>query len=49
MSFIKKLFEGEVDESVHQQFTRYSKGTFEYKALVDITITSKHIKIKTHS
>ena len=48
MNFIKKIFENKVDEKVHAQFTRYSKGNFENKAILDIT-NSKKIKIKTSS
>ncbi|HLC73967.1 MAG TPA: hypothetical protein VJH20_05025 [Candidatus Nanoarchaeia archaeon] len=47
MNFIKKLFENKLDESVHHQFERYSKGTFEDRALVEIDKTKKGIKLKT--
>lgn len=47
MNFIKKLFENKIDESVHHQFERYSKGTFEDKALVEIDKTKNNLKIKT--
>jgi hypothetical protein len=46
MSFIKKLFQGKIDEEVHRQFTRFGIGTFKDKALIDITY-SKKIKLKT--
>jgi hypothetical protein len=47
MNFIKKIFENKLDEKVHNQFTRYGKGTFEGKALLDINIQAKKVKIKT--
>jgi len=46
MNFMKKIFDGKIDDSVHRQFKRFSKGTFENRALVDIT-NSKNVKIKT--
>ena len=46
MNFIKKMFEGKIDDSVHRQFKRFSKGTFENRALVNL-INSKSIKVKT--
>ena len=49
MNFIKKIFENKSDEKVHQQFTKFSKGVFEHRALLDITIASSNIKIKTSS
>jgi len=47
MNFIKKIFENKTDEKVHNQFTRFGKGTFEDKALLDINIQAKKVKIKT--
>lgn len=47
MNFIKKIFKDKIDEAVHNQFTKFGKGTFENKALIDITMTAKAIKIKT--
>jgi len=32
--FIKKIFDGEVDEMVHQQFSKFSRGEFKDKAMV---------------
>lgn len=46
MNFIKKLFENKIDEDVHRQFKRFGKGTYENRALVDMTV-SNNIKIKT--
>ncbi len=47
MNFIKKLFNNQIDEKVHNQFTKFGPGTFENKALIDINITAKAVKIKT--
>src|SRR3989344_5565380 len=49
MNFIKKIFANKVDESVHLQFTRFSKGVFENKAMLEITVSSSNIRIKTSS
>ena len=46
MSFIKKIFNKETDSEVHRQFARFSKGEFENRALVDITVGSR-VKLKT--
>lgn len=47
MNFIKKIFNNQIDDKVHNQFTKFGPGTFENKALIDINITTKAIKIKT--
>ncbi len=47
MNFIKKIFENKIDEKVHNQFIKFGRGTFENKALIDISVTAKAIKIKT--
>lgn len=47
MNFIRKIFEKKVDDDVHLQFQRFSKGIFENRALVEITKTTKEVKIKT--
>ncbi|MFH1307856.1 MAG: hypothetical protein ABIH72_03305 [archaeon] len=44
--FIKKIFENKIDERVHSQFIRFSKGTFEARAVINLHITSK-IKVKS--
>ncbi|MEK6948367.1 MAG: hypothetical protein AABX19_03945 [Nanoarchaeota archaeon] len=46
MNFIKKIFENKVDDTVHRQFKRFSKGNFENRALVDIKVGS-NVKVKT--
>ena len=47
MNFIKKIFENKIDETVHDKFTRFGIGTFENRALCQLTKTSKNLKIKT--
>lgn len=34
MNFIKKIFEEQIDESVHRQFQKFSRGEFQNKALI---------------
>ena len=46
MSFIKELFNKGSTEESHRQFSRFSKGIFENRAVLDIT-NSKKVKIKT--
>ncbi|MBI4447910.1 hypothetical protein HY643_02935 [Candidatus Woesearchaeota archaeon] len=46
MGFIKKIFEGMLDEDVHKQFSRFSKGQFE-KAYINIRKGPKNFKLKT--
>nr|MBA4404909.1 hypothetical protein [Nanoarchaeum sp.] len=48
MNFIKKIAENKLDDYVHKQFIKFGKGTFECKAIIDIS-ASKAIKIKTSS
>lgn len=47
MNFIKDLFEGKKSEEAHRQFKRFSKGTFENKAVVEIKKIKNKWKIKT--
>ncbi len=44
--FIKKIFQNQIDESVHKQFIRFSKGQYENKAIINIKKGQK-IKITT--
>ena len=46
MNFIKKIFEGKGDGSVHQQFVRFGRGLFERRAVIVVKKTGK-IKINT--
>ncbi len=46
MSFIKKVFRGEFDDSVHQQFIRYGKG--DYKGRFPLSLwKTKRVKLRT--
>ena len=47
MNFIKKIFNGDVDESVHLQFQKFSKGEFQNRALIEAKKTGKGYTIKT--
>jgi len=47
MNFIKKIFDGAVDESVHLQFQKFSKGEFRNRALIEAKKTGKGYTIKT--
>ncbi len=47
MNFIKKIFDGDVDESVHLQFQKFSKGEFQNRALIEAKKTGKGYTIKT--
>lgn len=44
--FIKKIFNGVEDPEVHKQFVRFSKGTYEGRAITTGHKTSNKIKIK---
>ena len=47
MNFIKKIVEGKVDESVHLQFQKFSKGEFPNKALVNVKKSKGKFTINT--
>jgi len=47
MNFIKKIFDEEIDENVHLQFQKFSKGEFINKALIEVKKTGKGYTIKT--
>jgi|ETN01SMinimDraft_4_1059930.scaffolds.fasta_scaffold121984_1 hypothetical protein len=46
MSFIKQIFEKNIDQALHKKFTRYSLGEYE-RAYVTIKIAKDNFKIKT--
>jgi len=46
MNFIKKIVDGQVDDSVHSQFTRFGKGDYKGRFLISLWKTKK-VKIKT--
>jgi hypothetical protein len=47
MNFIKKIFDGKVDETVHLQFQKYSRGEFRDRALVRVKTSGKKYTIYT--
>jgi len=47
MNFIKKIFDGEIDEKVHVQFRKFSKGEFKDRGLVEIKKSKDGATIKT--
>lgn len=47
MNFIKKIFNGEVDEAVHLQFQKFSKGEFGNRALINAKKSKEKYTIKT--
>lgn len=47
MNFIRKIFEGKIDESVHLQFQKFSKGEFLNRALINAKKTGQKYVIST--
>jgi len=47
MNFIKKIVDKKVDESVHLQFQKFSKGEFRDRALIEAKKSKKGYTIKT--
>jgi hypothetical protein len=47
MNFIKKIFYGEIDESVHVQFQKFSRGEFRDRAVVKVKKTGGKYTITT--
>lgn len=45
--FIKKLFEGKQDETVHRQFVRFGKGTYGSRAIINVTKQADKIKVSS--
>ncbi|MFH1823385.1 MAG: hypothetical protein ABH817_01575 [archaeon] len=45
--FIKKLFEGKKEEAVHAQFTRFGKGIYPMRAVLNVRKTAKDLKISS--
>lgn len=46
MTFIKKIFQHKIDEETHKQFTRFSKGTFEHRAMSSISRGKETFKVR---
>jgi hypothetical protein len=47
MNFIKKIFEGKIDDSVHLHFQKFSKGEFKNRALINAKNSGKKYTIST--
>lgn len=47
MNFIKRVFDGDVDERIHLQFQKFSKGEFRNKALIEAKNSKGKYTIKT--
>lgn len=47
MNFMKKVFDGNVDEEVHLQFQKFSKGEFRDRALIEAKNSNGKYTIKT--
>ena len=47
MTFIDKIFNKEIDESIHAQFTRFGPGTYENRALMKISLVKGNLKVNT--
>jgi hypothetical protein len=45
--FIKKIFEGKIDESVHVQFQKFSRGEFKSKATISARLSKDKFSIGT--
>jgi len=48
-SFIKKIFNGKIDEDVHLQFQKFSKGEFKNRAMISAKNSSGKFSINTTS
>ena len=47
MNFIKKIFDEKIDNLVHSQFQKFSKGEFKNRALIEVKKSKKGYTIKT--
>ena len=47
MNFIKKIFDNQIDNSVHLQFQKFSRGEFKNRALIEAKKSKPGYKIKT--
>lgn len=47
MNFIKKIFDERIDESVHLQFQKFSRGEFKDRALIKVKRTGNKFTIST--
>jgi len=49
MNFINKIFENKIDEEVHLQFQKFSRGEFKNRALIEVKKSKEKYTIKTSS
>ena len=49
MNFIKKVFGGQIDESIHLQFQKFSRGEFRNRAVIEAKKSKNTYTIKTSS
>ena len=47
MNFIKKIFDGKIDDSVHLQFQKFSRGEFRDRAIVKVKKSGSKYTIST--
>ena len=47
MNFVKKIFDGEIDEDVHLQFQKFSRGEFKDRAIINAKNSSGKYTINT--
>lgn len=47
MNFIKKIFDGKIDNSIHRQFQKFSKGEFGNRALIKARRSGEKYTIST--
>ena len=47
MNFIKKIVDGRVDEGVHMQFQKFSRGEFRNRAMIEVKNSAGKYTIKT--
>jgi hypothetical protein len=45
MIFIQKIFENKVDEEIHKQFVRFSKGTFKGRGTMKLSLVKDKLKV----
>jgi len=45
--FIKRIFEGKIDEQCHQQFVRFGRGKYSNRAVISLQKTPSKLKLKS--
>jgi hypothetical protein len=46
MTFVNKILEGKIDDEIHKALVRFSKGTFENRALISVNVTKNKFNLK---